>query len=405
MPTMQFSAIVTLMVAAGVFSVPVAMPESAPLLEARQGTPIPGKYIVKMKDSGLNIDTTYVALKLLKGSADQIYNIGSFQGFAAEMSESVVNILRRLPSVEYVEKDAIVQVSWAAEEAEIVEKRAPVSQVATSWGLGRISNIDPGNSTYTYDDSAGSNTCSYVIDTGIYTAHPEFEGRAMFLANFAGDGSNNDGYGHGTHVAGTVGSKTYGVAKKTKLYSIKVLSNSGSGSISGVMAGINFAANDAKSRGCAKGAVANLSLAASMSAALNTAVARAVATGLFVVAGAGNAATDANNTSPASAPTAFTVGATDISDKFASFSNFGPSVDILAPGVSILSTSNTGGTQIKSGTSMATPHVAGLAAYLLSLEGKKSPSDLAARITALAQKGKITGVPAGTSNLLISNRV
>ena len=402
---MQLSAILTLTVAAEVFSAPVAMPDPAPLLEARQGTPIPGKYIVKMKDFGLNVNTTSSALQLLQGSPDHVYNIGSFQGFAAEMSESVVNDLRQLPTVEYIERDAIVQVRWAAEGAEIVEKRAPVSQASTSWGLGRISNIDPGNSTYTYDDSAGSNTCSYIIDTGIYTAHPDFEGRAMFLANFAGDGSNNDGHGHGTHVAGTVGSKTYGVAKKTKLYSIKVLSNSGSGSISGVMAGIDFAANDAKSRGCAKGAVANLSLAASWSFALNTAVTRAVATGLFVAVGAGNAATDAKDTSPASEATAFTVGATDISDKFASFSNFGPFVDILAPGVSILSTSNTGGTQIMSGTSMATPHVAGLAAYLLSLEGKKLPSVLAARITALAQKGRITGVPSGTSNLLISNRV
>jgi subtilisin family serine protease len=401
---MQFSSILTLMAAAGVFSAPVAMPEPAPLLEARQGTPIPGKYIVKMKESGLT-NTTYVALKLLKGSADQIYNMGSFQGFAAEMSENVVNVLRQLPSVEYVEKDAVIQATWAAEDFEVVDKRASVSQTSTSWGLGRISNMNPGNTTYTYDDSAGSNTCSYIIDTGIYTAHPDFEGRATFLANFAGDGSNNDGHGHGTHVAGTVGSKTYGVAKKTKLFAIKVLSNSGAGSTSGVMAGINFAANDAKSRGCAKGAVANLSLGGSKSSALNTAVARAVATGLFVVAAAGNAATDASNTSPASEATAFTVGATDSSDQFASFSNFGASVDILAPGVSIISTSNTGGTQIKSGTSMATPHVAGLAAYLLSLEGKKSPSDLAARIAALAQKNRITGVPSGTSNLLISNRV
>lgn len=389
------------MAAAGVLSAPVAMPEPAPLLEARQGAPIPGKYIVKMKDAGLT-NTTYIALKLLQKSADQVYNIGSFQGFAAEMSDSVVNVLRRLPSVEYIEKDAIIQ---AIEDVEAIEKRASVSQVATSWGLGRISNVNAGNSTYTYDNTAGANTCSYIIDTGIFTAHPDFEGRAKFLANFAGDGSNNDGHGHGTHVAGTVGSKTYGVAKKTQLFAIKVLSNTGAGSTSGVMAGINFAANDAKSRGCAKGAVANLSLAGSKSSSLNTAVARAVATGLFVVVGAGNDGKDASNTSPASEATAFTVGATDSSDQWASFSNFGALVDALAPGVSILSTANTGGTQIKSGTSMATPHVAGLAAYLLSLEGKKSPSALAARITALAQKGKITGVPSGTSNLLISNRI
>jgi subtilisin family serine protease len=222
----------------------------------------------------------------------------------------------------------------------------------------------------------------------------------VFLANFAGDGSNDDGHGHGTHVAGTVGSKTYHVAKKTRLYAIRVLSNSGAGTTSGIIAGINFAANDAKSRDCANGAVANLSLGGPSSSALNTAVARAVAAGLFVVAAAGNAAADASDTSPASEATAFTVGATDSSDRFASFSNFGASVDILAPGVSVLSTSNTGGTQLMSGTSMAAPHVAGLAAYLLGLEGKMAPSALAARIQALALKDKTTGVPSDTRNYL-----
>ncbi|UPX16291.1 uncharacterized protein EKO05_0006700 [Ascochyta rabiei] len=400
---MQLQFILTLIAAAGVVSAPVPVAEPAPLLEARDGTAITGKYIVKMKDGGL-IDTTQIALALLKKDASQVFNFGKFQGFAAEMSDSVLNVMRRLPSFDYVERDAVFQASWVNEDVDVdVEKRAAVTQNTAPWGLGRISNVNPGNSSYTYDNSAGANTCSYIIDTGIYTAHPDFEGRAMFLANFADDGSNSDGNGHGTHVAGTVGSKTYGVAKKTKLYAIKVLSDSGAGSISGVMAGIAFATNDAKSRGCAKGAVANLSLAGSKSAVLNTAVARAVAAGLFVAVGAGNAGTDASNTSPASEATAFTAGATDSSDNFASFSNYGSVVDGLAPGVLILSTSNTGGTQVKSGTSMATPHVAGLAAYLLSLEGKMTPSALAARIQALSQKNKIIGVPSGTNNYLISN--
>lgn len=401
---MQFTFVFPLIVATGILSAPVAIPEPAPLLEARQGKPIPGKFIVKMKDAGL-IDSTQIALNLLGKKAHQTYNFGRFQGFAAEMNETVLNVLRRLPAVEYIEQDAAFQANWVSDDSERLENRAVVSQSSASWGLGRISNIKPGNMSYTYDDSAGSNTCSYIIDSGIYTAHPDFEGRAMFLANFAGDGSNNDGHGHGTHVAGTVGSKTYGVAKRTKLYAIKVLSDSGSGTTSGVLAGINFAANDAKSRDCARGAVANLSLAGSKSSVLNTAVARAVATGLFVVAGAGNAAVDASETSPASEATAFTVGATDSSDQFASFSNFGASVDMLAPGVSILSTSNTGGSQLRSGTSMATPHVAGFAAYLLGLEGKMAPSTLASRIQALSQKGKITGVPSGTNNYLLYNNV
>lgn len=387
---------------ASVLSTPVPVPEPAPLLEPRQGKTIPGKYIVKMRDAGA-LNTLTAAIKLSDSRPDHVYRIDKFQGFAATLNASQITTLRLLPTVEYVEKDARLVAEWVAESP--VEKRAIMTQSSPSWGLGRISNINRGSSTYIYDDSAGRDTCSYIIDTGIFTAHPDFEGRARFLANFAGDGSNNDGHGHGTHVAGTVGSKTYGVAKKTNLYAIKVLSNLGVGATSGVMAGINFAVNDSKTRGCAKGAVVNLSLAGTKSASLNTAVARAVAAGLFVVVGAGNSATDASGTSPASEATAFTVGATDINDNFASFSNFGPSVDILAPGVSILSTSNTGGSALKSGTSMATPHVAGLAAYLLSIEGTMSPNALAARIQALAQKGKITGVPANTANLLIYNGV
>lgn len=183
-----------------------------------------------------------------------------------------------------------------------------------------------------------------MIDTGIYTAHPEFEGRATFLANYAGDGSNTDGNGHGTHVAGTIGSKTYGVAKKTKLYAVKVLDASGSGTNSGVIAGINFAANDQKTRSCPNGAVGNMSLGGSKSTAVNSAAANAVTAGLFLAVAAGNDGANAANSSPASEPTVFTVGATDSSDNLASFSNYGSVVDILAPGVSILSTWNNGGT-------------------------------------------------------------
>jgi subtilisin family serine protease len=402
---MQLSLILALAAAAValpaplILPAPVALPTPAPLLPARQGSSVPGRFIVKMKNNSL-ASLINNALNLLDGEADHVYDFGDFSGFAAEMSDDVLDTICRLPGVEYVEQDAIFQASWVDKEVHHLEKKAFVTQNSASWGLGRISNVDRGDSSYTYDDSAGANTCSYVLDTGIYTAHPEFEGRAVFLANFAGDGSNDDGHGHGTHVAGTVGSKTYGVAKKTKLYAIKVLSNSGAGTTSGIIAGINFAANDAKSRDCANGAVANLSLGGPSSSALNTAVAKVVTAGLFVVAAAGNAAADARDTSPASEATAFTVGATDSSDRFASFSNFGASVDVLAPGVSILSTSNTGGTQSMSGTSMAAPHVAGLAAYILGFEGKMAPSALAARLQALSLKDKITGVPSDTRNYL-----
>ena len=162
---------------------------------------------------------------------------------------------------------------------------------------------------------------------------------ATHIANYAGDGTTRDGNGHGTHVAGTIGSKTYGVAKKTKLYAVKVLGVDGSGTNSGVIAGINFAATDSQTRaGCKGKSVGNMSLGGSKSTAVNTATRNAVTAGLFMVVAAGNEKEDAANSSPASEGTAFTVGSTDSSDRLSTFSNYGSVVDILAPGTSITST-------------------------------------------------------------------
>jgi subtilisin family serine protease len=383
---MRFELLLTLL--------PLAL--GAPVITPRAGQVIPGKYIVKMKNGAVQ-DIVDEALKALAKEPEHVYGFGAYKGFAAEMADDIVDLISALPDVEYIEKDTIIQANLGFQD------RAYVTQSSATWGLGRISHASGGASSYTYDDSAGANTCAYVIDTGIYTAHAEFEGRATFLANYAGDGSNTDGNGHGTHVAGTIGSKTYGVAKKTKLYAVKVLDSSGSGTTSGVIAGINFAANDQKTRSCPNGAVANMSLGGSKSTALNSATASAVTAGLFMAVAAGNDGSNAGNTSPASEPTAFTVGATDSSDSLASFSNYGSVVDILAPGVSILSTWNNGGTNTISGTSMATPHIAGLGAYILALEGKKTPAALGSRIQALANKNKISGVPSGTVNYLAFN--
>lgn len=386
---------------------PLASALPAPNLAPRDGTPIPGKYIVKLKSNsnkGLSIPAIINnVLAQVKADAQQTYNFGNFAGFAASMNETLANKIRKLPNVELVEQDMVITADLGQVE-QIITKRSPVTQSSTSsiWGLGRLSSKEPNSGKYVYDSTAGAATCAYVIDTGIDTTHPEFEGRATHLANFVGDGSNADGNGHGTHVAGTIGSKTYGVSKKAKLFAIKVLKTDGSGSLSGVLAGINFAANDAKKRNC-RGTVANLSLGGGKSASLDSAASNAVASGLFLAVAAGNSARDASGASPASAPTVFTVGATDANDKWADFSNFGGSVDILAPGVAILSTWKSGSTAVLSGTSMATPHIAGLAAYLLALEGKKSPAALSTRILGLAQKDKITNVPGGTVNLLAFN--
>jgi subtilisin family serine protease len=182
-----------------------------------------------------------------------------------------------------------------------------------------------------------------------------------------------------------------------------LLTNFIQGSNSGVIAGINYVANDAKTRNCPNGAVGSMSLGGGKSATVNAAAANAVTAGVFFAVAAGNDGADAANYSPASEPTVFTVGATDSSDKFASFSNYGTIVDILAPGVSILSTWINGGTNTISGTSMATPHVAGLAAYILALEGKKTPSVLSSRLQTLATKDKITGLKGSTKNYLAFN--
>jgi subtilisin family serine protease len=182
-----------------------------------------------------------------------------------------------------------------------------------------------------------------------------------------------------------------------------VLDASGSGSNSGVIAGINYVANDAKTRSCPNGAVGSMSLGGSKSTAVNSAVANAVTSGVFFAVAAGNDGADASRYSPASEVSAFTVGATDSSDRVASFSNYGTLVDIHAPGVSILSTWLNGGTNTISGTSMATPHVAGVAAYILALEGKTSPAALSTRLTTLATKDKITGLKGSTKNYLAFN--
>jgi subtilisin family serine protease len=239
-----------------------------------------------------------------------------------------------------------------------MDKRTLVAQGSAGWNLGRISNRARGSTNYIFDDSAGLNTCIYVVDTGISVGHPDFQGRASFLANFAGDGLNDDGNGHGTHCAGIAGSRTFGVAKRTKLFAVKVLDSSGAvctshhsftlgpvlthtpqGTNSGVLAGINFVGTDSKTRtGCSAGSIATMSLGGPKSTSVNAAVANVVANGVFVTVAAGNEAQDAGDTSPSSEVTAYSVGATDSNDNFASFSNFGATVEIMAPGVGITST-------------------------------------------------------------------
>ncbi|KAJ2981021.1 hypothetical protein NQ176_g2281 [Zarea fungicola] len=194
------------------FAAPAARSGPAPVLVPRGAKVIEGKYIVKMKD---NVSTEARVSTISSISAKADYTYTSFNGFSASLTSDDLQKLKNDPSVDFIEQDAIVTISATQQDAD--------------WGLARLSNQKPGSTSYTYDESAGAGTCAYIIDTGIYTNHTEFEGRAKFLKNFAGDGQDSDGNGHGTHVAGTIGSKTYGVAKKTTLLGVKVLDAQGSG--------------------------------------------------------------------------------------------------------------------------------------------------------------------------------
>ncbi|CAK7238407.1 hypothetical protein SEUCBS140593_010657 [Sporothrix eucalyptigena] len=370
----------------------------APLIRNTEAKLIPNKYIVKMKD-GLSTASLQDAIKSTTAQVDHVYQASpSFRGFALHLNAQGLDDLRNHPDVDYIEQDAFVHI-----DAYVTEHGNPLP-----WGLARISHATNTSQEYTYDDSAGASTCAYIIDTGIYVDHADFGGRATWLANYAGDGSNTDGNGHGTHVAGTVGSATYGVAKKTQLFAVKVLDASGSGSYSGVIAGIDFVAQDAKTRvpaQCTKGAVANMSLGGGFSAAVNSAAAALISAGVFLAVAAGNSAADAGDYSPSSEPTVCTVAASESVDDMAYYSNYGSVVDIFAPGTDVLSTwiGSTTATNTISGTSMATPHITGLGAYLLGLLGARAPQALCAYIQSTAQKNVLTGVPSGTVNALAFN--
>lgn len=272
------------------------------------------------------------------------------------------------------------------------------TQLNPTWNLDRIDQVSlPLDKKYSWNnDGFGSNI--YIIDTGVEVKHPEFEGRAVWGANFA-DSESPDGCmdSHGTHVAGISSGKTYGVAKKSNVISVKVLGCDGSGAMSSVIKGISYAITDKR-----KNKIINMSLGGGFSNAVNMASKQAYLNGVLVVAAAGNENQDACGTSPASEESALTVGASDIRDNFASFSNWGKCVDIIAPGVDILSSIPRGDKAVFSGSSMSSPHVAGAAAKIMST-GKTNVQTRALIINS-ASANKIKGNLRGTPNkLLFSN--
>ncbi len=320
-----------------------------------------------------------------KVTRDRTYK-HALKGFSSKLTPAAIEEMRRNPKVKYIEQNQI---------ATIV-----ATQNGATWGLDRIDqNSLPLSTTYTYNTN-GSAVDAYIFDTGIRLDHAEFSGRLGSGYNAINTTATaNDDQGHGTHVAGTVGGTTYGVAKGVTLIPVKVLNNLGSGTYAQIIAGIDWAVANHTTRP----AVGNMSLGGGVSAALNDAVRRAIADGIIMCVAAGNNGLSAANYSPASTPEAITVGATTRTDALATYSNRGALVDILAPGSAVTSayfTSNTA-TASLSGTSMASPHVAGSAALYLEYSPGATTSQVQAALKSFAAVNRISGVPAGTVNELL----
>ena len=309
----------------------------------------------------------------------------AINGFSAWMSDDRAVALSDDPRVKFVEQDSIMT--------------ATVTQTNPPWGLDRIGQRNlPLNQTYSYT-STGAGVNAYIIDTGIRITHQQFAGRASVGFDAVRDGQNgNDCNGHGTHVSGTVGGSTFGVAKNVRLFAVRVLNCSGSGTNSGVIAGVDWVTANR-----IRPAVANMSLGGGVSAALDTAVRNSIASGVTYAIAAGNSNTNAANSSPARVAEAITVGATTMTDARSSFSNFGSVVDIFAPGSAILSAWRTSDTATNtiSGTSMATPHVAGVAARFLQNNPTASPATVRNELVAQATLNHLSGIPSGTANRLL----
>jgi len=353
---------------------------------------IPGHYIVVLDvDAGGKSGDLFAAATMTSdltnaygGVATNIYAY-ALNGFSAEMSEEQALKLSADPRIKFVEEDSVME--------------ATVTQTNPPWGLDRIGQRDlPLNQAYSYT-TTGAGVNVYIIDTGIRRTHTQFGGRAFVGFDAIGDGQNtNDCNGHGTHVSGTVGGSTFGVAKGVRLFAVRVLNCSGSGTNSGVIAGVNWVTANHISP-----SVANMSLGGGASSALDTAVNNSINSGVTYAIAAGNANTNAANSSPARVAAAITVGSSTISDARSSFSNFGSVVDIFAPGSSILSawrTSDTA-TATLSGTSMATPHVAGVAARFLQSNPGSSPATVRNEIVNQATLNHLSGIPTGTANRLL----
>ncbi|MGK5445110.1 S8 family peptidase [Micromonospora sp. URMC 105] len=361
--------------------------------EAGGATAVPDSYIVVLKDSAVGRSQVGDNARRLVGrhggQVARTYT-AALRGFEVKVSATAAARIAADPAVAYVEQNHTVTISGT-------QTNPP------SWGLDRIDQRNlPLNSSYTYPNTA-SNVRAYVIDTGVLFGHNDFGGRAVSGFDAVDGGSADDCNGHGTHVAGTVGGSSYGVAKGAQIVGVRVLNCQGSGTNAQVVAGIDWVTANA-----VKPAVANMSLGGSANSSIDTAVTNSINSGITYAVAAGNGDIFGNrqnacNYSPARVGSAITVGATQNNDAAASFSNFGTCVDILAPGVNITSAWYTGNTATNtiSGTSMASPHVAGAAALVLSANPAWSPQQVRDSLVNEATPNVVTNVGTGTPNRLL----
>ncbi|MFJ4685554.1 S8 family peptidase [Streptomyces sp. NPDC091377] len=382
------AATVALAVGVGTASPAQAAPPEGRILHAGAAEPVPGSYIVTLKPTAGFEASTARGKQLISGYGGQIKRVytSALNGYAAELSGAQARRLAADPAVASVEQDQKV--------------RANATQTNPPWGLDRIDQANlPLSGTYTYPDSAGEAATVYVLDTGVRITHQDISGRASYGYDFVdNDTIAQDGYGHGTHVATTVAGTVHGVAKKAKIVAVRVLGNNGSGTTAGVIAGVDWiTANHGPS------SIANVSLGGGPSTALDNAVRNSITSGVTYSIAAGNSSAPASGYSPARVSTAITVGATTRTDAKATYSNYGPVVDIFAPGSDITAGWNTSDTATLtgSGTSFAAPHVSGAAAIYLTNHPGASPAAVATALVNGATPNVLTSVGAGSPNRLL----
>ncbi|MEV4348951.1 S8 family peptidase [Actinoplanes sp. NPDC049596] len=365
-------------ITAAATATPAAAAATGEIRLAGTANAVPNSYIVVLKAGA---KTPASLAKSYGGQVRQSFT--SINAYESGMSEYQAKRLAASPDVAYVEQNQTVSLL--------------ATQANATWGLDRIDQRNrPLSTTYSYT-TTGSGVTAYIIDTGIRYTHSDFGGRASYGYDAVGSGGV-DCNGHGTHVAGTVGGTTYGVAKAVRLVGVRVLNCSGSGTTAGVIAGVNWVTTNA-----VKPAVANMSLGGGVSSTLDSAVSRSITAGVTYALAAGNSNANACNSSPARVAAAITVGATTSTDARASYSNYGTCLDIFAPGSSITSdwyTSNTA-TNTISGTSMASPHVAGAAARVLSASPGLTPAQVRDSLVNGATTGVVTSPGSGSPNRLL----